>query len=176
MSKFISSVIALLAVVIVPATVVADEPSRAEKIIAKADKELAAEAAKLMAAGKQAESDTLLTIAKSLNDYVMPLSKPGDAAKLRMKLLAQKLVATWERPAFPDKYVFFADGTAIAKGPAGNEVNRGQIRVVSAEQADVAWNSGHIWSMFLAGTSRLAVDERFGGDFVNDGIVLSRSR
>ncbi len=176
MSKFVFSVVALLAVVIVPATGVADEPSRAEKIIAKADKDLAAEANKLLLAGKQAEADTLLMIAKSLNDYVLPLSKPGDAAKLRIKLLAQKLVGTWERPHFPDKYAFFADGTAIAKGPTGNEVNRGQIRIVSVEQADVTWNSGHIWSMFLAGTSRLAIDEKLGGDFVNDGIVLSRSR
>jgi hypothetical protein len=174
--RIMRQLVVLLSVATLAASTAAEEPSRAEKIISKADKDLAAEANKLLLAGKQAEADEVLKIARALTDYVVPLNKPGDAAKLRTKLFTQKIVGSWERHSFPDKYVFLPEGIAIAKGPAGNEVNRGTIRVIPPEQAEVTWASGHIWSVFPAGSSRLAIDEKLGGDFVNDGIVLSRSR
>jgi hypothetical protein len=174
--RIMRQLVALLAFATVAASTAADEPSRAEKIISKADKDLAAEANKLLLAGKQAEANDVLKISQALTDYVVPLNKPGDAAKLRTKLFAQKIVGSWERHSSPDRYEFLPDGIAIGRGPTGNEVVRGKIRIVSPDQAEVTWNNGFIWTVFLAGSSRLAVDEKQGGDFTNDGIVLSRQR
>lgn len=168
--------VALLLVAAIGVIAAAEEPTRAAKIISKADKDLAAEANKLLLAGKQAEADEVLKIAQTLAEYVVPLNKPGEAAKVWAKLFAQRIVGSWERPACPDKYVFLPEGVAIAKGPAGNEVARGTIRIIPRDQAEVTWSNGHVWTVFAVGSSRLAIEEKLGGDFVNDGIVLFRSR
>lgn len=154
----------------------ADELAKAERTLAKADKELAAEVARLLAAGKQPEAARVQKMLQAIAD-VAPQDKTKDGAKARARMLAVSIVGVWDRHQSPDKYVFSQDGTAISKGATGQENNRGAIRVVTPEYAELRWNSGHIWTMFpVAGASRIAIEEKHGGDFVNDGIVLFRTQ
>lgn len=173
------ALVAVIAVLTLFSQAMAQDPktvAKLKRIVAAAEKDLKTEGDKLIGLGRNKEAELAVKMLDGIRDSVMPLAEPADAETLRRKVLTRAIVGIWDRPANPDRYTFTADGVAIAMGPVGNELVRGRVRIVSGEQAEVTWDSGYIWTMYVAGSSRLAVDEKRGNDFTNDGIVLSRAR
>jgi hypothetical protein len=147
----------------------AQKISRVDAILEKAAKDILAESEKLTKKGQQKEADD----AEQIVEWLVEV-KPGLVDQERGAILFRDLVGHWTRPGFADSYMFNADGTAKALGPNGaSPTNEGKIRSVG-NSALLTWNSGHMWQIYRVDKNRLAVEEKLGGSFVNDGIVLTR--
>lgn len=167
--------VALCLVIAIHSPAFALDNQKVSQALKAFDAVLSQEATKLIAARKQQEAEEVLGIQKKINDTIVPLNDPSRCESFRKAAFAKRLVGRWTRPSHPDTYTIEPEGNGVflkAYGPAGNEVNRGQVTVESDEKAFVRWNSGHQWTIYPAGMRRLAIEEMFGQNHSNDGIIL----
>ncbi len=148
----------------------AQKPSRMQTILEKACKDLGNEADRLNKAGKKQEAAEVEGVLNLLSQ-----ATPESVPKLQAALVQKDLVGEWVRPTVGHTYRINADGTVESVVPNGKAVdNAGKVTMANSTCTDVKWNTGTEWRIYRVDKNRFAVEEKMGGAFVNDGIVLTR--
>jgi hypothetical protein len=165
----------LLLALVAPPGVAQEITIKAEKLLDRTVKSLVDEAERLTKIDKLDDAEAVSGLVKDLETEILKRKDSPAAIKIRQQILAKRLLGRWKRLSTTTAYEFAADGSIKDIQPDGRIVNQAVFqRFISENSAEYKWSSGHIWHVYSAGPSLLAVIEMLADSRTGDGIVLER--